>query len=157
MESAIIDKLLESYFEGNTSLQQEVQLREYFKQEEVAPHLEVYRPMFDAFAAAGDEVSESEVSLPAKTRTIQPVWYSIAAVLLVAVTIGSLMFSNQGLSREEQEALAALKETKKVMLLMSEGLKTGASNINHLDEFNKGTSAIVHINQFTESKNRILK
>lgn len=157
MESARIEKLLDAWFEGNTTLAQETDLRDYFTKGEVAEHLEAYKPIFLGLVIAGSEVSEKEVVLPNAGSSIKPFWYSIAAMLLVAATIGGIMFSNSGLSAEEEQALAAFKESKKVMLLLSEGLNSGTENLNHLNEFNKGASAIAHINQFTETKNKILK
>ncbi len=144
MESAKIERLLEAYFEGDTSLEQEETLRRYFTEEKVAAHFEAYKPMFEGFVHARNEVSGKEISLPERGFKIRPWWYGVAAMLIVAVTVGSFMFSNSGLTNEEQEALAALKQTKATMMLFSSNL-------------NKGTSNITYINQFTETRNRILK
>ena len=157
MELVNIERLMDAWFEGNTTLEQEARLRSYFTEGEVAPHLEVYKPMFEGFVMAGKEVSEKEVLLPKEGFSIKPWWYSIAALLVVAATVGGIMFSGSGLTNEEKEALAALKQSKEVMLMLSEGLNTGTASIEHLNEFNKGKSAIAHINQFTKTKNKILK
>jgi hypothetical protein len=37
-----IEQLLEKYENGETSLKEEQQLKDYFSQETVAPHLELY-------------------------------------------------------------------------------------------------------------------
>jgi hypothetical protein len=157
MESASIEILLDAWFEGNTTLAQEATLRDYFTNGEVPAHLQAYKPIFEGFVIAGTEVSEKEVSLPKTANRINPIWYSIAAMLVVAVTIGSIMFSNSGLSQEEKEALAAFKQTREVLMLASEGINAGTTNMVHLNEFTKGTSAISNINQFTKTKNKILK
>lgn len=157
MESARIEKLMDVWFDGNTTLQEEAVLRDYFTNGEIAPHLEVYRPMFESFVIAGKEVSEKEVQLPQNGIKIKSWWYSIAAMLVVAATIGSIMFSNSGLSQEEKEALAAFEQTREVLMLASEGINAGTTNMVHLNEFTKGTSAISNINQFTKTKNKILK
>jgi hypothetical protein len=148
---------LDAYFEGNTTLAEEATLRDYFTQGEVAAHLESFAPMFKGFVQAKEEVSVKEVTLPESGIKIKTWWYSIAATFLVAVSVGSIVFSNSGLSNEEQEALAAIKETKEAMMLLSSNLNKGTENVALLSEFTKGTSNIKHINQFTETKNRILK
>lgn len=157
MELAKIERLLDAYFEGQTSLEQEATLRTYFTEGEVANHLQAYKPIFEGFVKARNEVSAKELTLPGRSLKIRSWWYGVAALLIVAVTVGSIVFSNSGLTDEEQQALAALKETKKAMLLLSSSLNEGASTVVHLNEFTKGSSAIMHINQFTNTKNKILK
>ena len=52
-----IQTLLEKYFEGNTSLAEERQLKAYFQQKEIDPAFEAYRTLF------GWQVEEQSVSL----------------------------------------------------------------------------------------------
>jgi len=157
MESTRIERLLDAYFEGNTTLAEEATLRDYFTGDEVADHLAPYAPMFNGFVQAQQEVSTSEVILPKSGFKMERWWYSIAATFLVAVTVGSIVFSNRGLSSEEQEALAALKQTREAMMMLSSNLNKGTENVVFLNEFTKGSSTIKHINQFTKTKNKILK
>ena len=157
MESTRIEKLMDTWFEGNTTLEQEAILREYFTGSDVAPHLQMYVPMFEGFVQAKEEVSHREVKLPQQRFTIRPMWYSIAAMVVVALTVGSVLFSGSGLSQEEEDALAALQQTREAMYLLSSSLNKGTENVKLLDEFAKGTSSINYINEFTETKNRILK
>lgn len=158
MKSTKIDKLINTWLEGETSLEEERILRDYFCQDHVEPHHEVYKPMFRGFEAASKEVSGVKIELPASGRpAIRPFWYSIAALLVVTFTIATLVRSGSGLSQEEEEALAALKQTKEVMLLMSENLNKGTENVALLDVFRKGTSSLRHIDQFNEATNKFLK
>ncbi len=157
MELANIETLLEAYFEGNTTLNEEATLRKYFTGNEVAPHLVVYQPLFVGLERAGEEVSKQEVVLPQASFQLNKWWYGIAAMLVVGVTVGSFMFSQPQLTQEEKEAVAAFEKAKETMLLLSENLNKGTSSIAHLNEFSKGTSTISHIDQFTNSKNKILK
>ena len=157
MESTRIEQLMDAWLEGNTTLEQEAILREYFTAGEVAPHLQMYVPMFEGFVRAKEEVSHREVSLPKSKFSIQPYWYSVAAIIVVAITVGSIVFSGTGLTQEEEEALAAYNKAKETMYLLSASLNKGTENVKVLDEFSKGTASINYINQFTETKNRILK
>ena len=44
-----IEILIEKYENGETTLKEEQQLKNYFSQETVEPHLEVYKSMFQYF------------------------------------------------------------------------------------------------------------
>ena len=122
MELARIEALLETYFEGNTTLTEENLLQEYFCGNEVAPHLVKYQPLFTEFASARGECSDKEVIFPKSKTMIKPWWYSVAALVIVAVTVGGFIFSqpnDTGLSPEEKEAMAAFQQSKDALKLMS--------------------------------------
>ncbi len=54
-----IEILIEKYFQGETSLAEERELRSYFSSPNVAPHLEQYKAMFGYFSQAKlDEYSK---------------------------------------------------------------------------------------------------
>ena len=58
-----IEKLLEKYDNGETTLQEEQQLKNYFSKETVAPHLEVYKSMFQYFLHTHEERFTKDVPL----------------------------------------------------------------------------------------------
>ena len=158
MELAKVEILLERYFEGETSLKEEQQLRDFFQTEEVPPQLAPYTALFKSFALAQQEKSTREVVLQEPVRRNLVWMWSIAASVVVALGIGSLLFyQNTGLSQEEQEALAAYQEAKQTMLIFSENFNKGASKVNYLNTFTESTSNIKYINKFSETKNRFLK
>lgn len=144
MELANIEKWLEAYFEGETSLEQEEKLRDYFSNNEVADHLQVYKSMFVGLQEASNEVSSRKIHVPNVNRFSNRNWYSIAASIAIVIGIAGFVFSNSGLSTEEEEALIAFNKTKETMLLLS-------------STFNKGTEGLLAINQFSEAKNKVLK
>jgi hypothetical protein len=145
MELARIEKLLEAYFEGNTTLAEEKSLRKYFTSDTVAPQFQKYQVLFESFKIAKQQVSQREIVIP-ESKVISPKiwWYGIAASAVVAIMIATFMFSGPSFSPDEKEALMAFNESKKAMLLLSEN-------------FNNGAEKLAVIDQFTESKNRILK
>ena len=146
MELAKIESLLDSYFEGETSLDQENTLREYFSGNEVAPHLMAYQGLSLGLKNAQKEVSKREVILP-QTQTAtnsRRKWLSIAASAVVLLGVVGLQFSGNQMTSEEQQALAEFNKTKETLLLMSKS-------------FNKGTQGLAVIDQFTETTNKILK
>lgn len=146
MELAKIETLLDAYFEGETSLEQETILRDYFATNNVAPHLAAYQQLFVGLKAAQEEVLEREIVLPTvlTSKETSRWWYGIAASFLVVIGVASLLMPSNQLSQEEQEALMAFNETKETLLLLSKS-------------FNKGTEELAVLGQFTESKNLILK
>jgi hypothetical protein len=145
MELARIEKLLEAYFEGNTTLAEEKSLRKYFTGDNVAPQFQEYQALFESFKIARQEVSDRELIIP-ESNVLNPKvwWYGVAASAVVAIMIANFMFSGPSFSHEEKEALIAFNESKKAMLLLSEN-------------FNNGAGQLAVLNQFTESKNRVLK
>lgn len=145
MELAKIETLLEAYFEGETTLEQESTLRAYFASNEVAPHLAAYQNLFIGLKAAQEEVLEKEIALPTlPSSTSRRWWYSIAASVIVVIGVASLLMPSNQLTQEEQEALTALNDTKETLLLLSKS-------------FNKGTQELAALGQFTDAKNFILK
>jgi len=146
MELAKIEALLDAYFEGETSLEQESVLREYFATNKVAPHLAAYQQLFVGLKAAQEEVLDREINLPtvSTSKETKRWWYGIAASFIVVIGVASLLMPSNQLSQEEQDALMAFNETKETLLLLSKS-------------FNKGTEELAVLGQFTESKNLILK
>ncbi len=158
MELAKITKLLDAYFEGNTSLAEETQLREFFSSGNVPEHLQGYTAMFASFQEAKAETFEKEITLPLESKSTNFWKWSIAASVVLFLGISSFMyFNNNSLSAEEEEALMAFNQAKETMLLLSENLNKGTSKIGYIDEFSENTATINLINQFTKSKNLILK
>ncbi|MGO3182082.1 MAG: hypothetical protein ACTIJ9_04545 [Aequorivita sp.] len=136
MESIKIEKLLDAYFEGATSLSEERILQDYFSNEKVADHLVQYKPIFIGLKAAKEERSEKKLELPeSNTKTYKTWWYSIAAILLVALGVGGFYFSQPQYTPEEQEALVAFENSKEAMLFLSENLNKGAEQLTVVEQF----------------------
>ena len=94
-----IDELLNKYFEGETSCEEERELRRYFTEANVIPeHLQMYRPLFaclDKEAKAHQSLPQETENKKAKTRHLIPrrLYYtigSVAAGLLILVGIANL-------------------------------------------------------------------
>lgn len=136
MESVKIEKLLEAYFDGATTLAEEKLLRDYFNSSNVAGHLEQYIPIFKGLQVAREERSSRDFEIPeSKAKTIKTWWYSIAAMLVVAFGVGSFYFSQPHYTQEEKEALAAFEESKNAMMLLSENLNKGAGQLTFVEQF----------------------
>lgn len=152
MELNKIEDILEKYFQGETSIAEENQLKEYFSSPNVAQHLEQYKPMFGYFSQAKEQKSTYEIPLQSKKRNVA--WLSIAASAVVLLGIGTYFFISE---QKETTAVAsqtelgtydnpeeALKATQKALALLSNNVNVGIESVHY-------------INEFEQSKNKIFK
>lgn len=141
MELHNIEKLLEKYFEATATVAEEETLRTYFSQDNVAKHLETYKPMFQYFSTAKEEQFTKQLPLKANKNYYK--WLSVAAV---GVIVFSLYFGNlyQEKQAEQEEALYAYNETKKALDLLAQN-------------FSKGTRKVAYLNQFEQTKQKLYK
>ena len=106
-----IDELLDKYFEGETSCEEERELRRFFTEEEVPEHLQMYRPLFaylnreaTSMAEPTEEKSvttESAKEVPAqrKPSRLYRTFYAvsgIAAGLLLLLGVAKIIFPLSG-------------------------------------------------------------
>ncbi|WP_435622706.1 hypothetical protein [Flagellimonas sp.] len=128
MELDRIEELLEKYFEATTTIAEEEVLSQYFSQDDIEPHLEQYRPMFNYFSVAKEERFTKQV--PLKPRRNYYKWMSVAAVAIL--TFG-IYFGNQ--YQERKQAELAYQETKKAFELLAENFGRGTEKVAYLQEF----------------------
>ncbi|MEA1786903.1 hypothetical protein U1E44_12445 [Arenibacter sp. GZD96] len=129
MELDNIEKLVEKYFEGNTTVAEEAKLKLYFSNEaQVAPHLKAYTTMFTYFAKAKEECYTGK--LPVRTPINYAKWVSVAAavVLVCGIYMGNAYL-------EKQQATYAYNETKKAMRMLAENFERGTEKVAYLQEF----------------------
>ena len=144
MEYSKIKDLLDLYFKGNTTLDQEKSLRTYFNSEDVDVRLKPYTVLFNTFDKAAQDVFEGSLLIPEKTRFNQKWWLNIAAVMISIIGVAGFMYSSNNKAIQEREALAALKQSKDAMYLMA-------------SQFNKATQTLSLVDQFQKTKNKYLK
>ena len=160
-----IEKLLERYDNGETSLKEEQQLRNYFSQNEVAPHLESYRLMFGYFANTKKEAFTKELPIHPKKRSFVYQWIAVAAVAVIMFGV-FLQFNDSNssaktyadLTEEEKEVY---DQTKEAFALLSSKFNQGASNVSVLgvvgSQFDKGAEKVEYVSEFSKKTNEILK
>jgi hypothetical protein len=151
-----IEKLLEKYENGETSLKEEQVLKNYFTSDTVAPHLEMYKPMFAYFL--GNQQEQFTKDVPLKTKTIfNYKWISVAAVavLMLGFYYGNSI-SNNDLGTYEDPQLA-FNEFSKSMEMISSKFNKGASTVSYLNEVNKGTSTLGYLNEIENTTRIIFK
>ena len=136
MEFNKMEALLEKYFEGETSIAEENELKNYFSSPDVAPDLEQYKPLFGYFADAKKENFEKNVPLIPKKQNVA--WLSIAASIAVLIGIGSYAYFNIDKEKENKELgtyedpKEALEATQKALAMLSNHVNTGVEGIQYI-------------------------
>ncbi|MEM1257211.1 MAG: hypothetical protein AAGH81_01690 [Bacteroidota bacterium] len=139
-----IEKLLERYFDATTTVAEENELRDYFSQDAVAPHLEQYRPMFNYFSVAKEEQFTKQVPLNTRKR-INYGWISAAAAVVLA--FGIYFGPDQYRAyQDKREAEFAYQETKKALNLLAENFGKGRESVAQLNEFAVAKSKVFNQN-----------
>lgn len=161
-----IEKLLEKYNNAETTLQEEAQLKTYFLSDNVAAHLEHYKPMFQYFSDSKQEQYTKTIPLNPdsnrnnKTKLYQ--WISVAAVAVLMLGIFIPNWNNEpktlaDYTQEEQELYL---ETKQALTLISKNLNKGLVGMNALnmagDNLNTGIEKANYISVFGKTTNRLL-
>ena len=143
-----IENLLEKYFEAETSIAEEKELKDYFASSDVAQHLKQYKPLFGYVVQAKQEQFTATIPLKTKKRK-SVVWLSVAASVVVLLGVGLFTYNNYNQAKSEDlgtydDPEVAFRETQKALALISESV-------------NKGIGSMSYINEYEQSKNRIFK
>lgn len=143
MELKQIEILLEKYFEGETTLQEEKELKAYFSSNNVAPHLDMYVPMFTNFQKQKEIQFTKALPLqPRKQNNVK--WIGVAAS--VVVLFGTLLyFNNQNTSKDLgtfSSPEEAFLETQKALHMVSLEVNKGVKSMEVLNEYEKTKKTI---------------
>ncbi|CAA0141688.1 hypothetical protein [Tenacibaculum maritimum] len=112
MELANIEKLIEKYLNGETTLEEETVLKNYFLSEEVAPHLQEYQVLFEYFKVSKEEFCEKEIQLkPNESKKKNWKWLSIAAsiTLLFSIYMGNNYYQQRKIEKQFGQVKEALE------------------------------------------------
>jgi len=143
MELDRIENLLEKYFEGETTIAEENELRIYFGSSDVAQHLEQYKAMFGYFAKAKEQKFEQKIPLQSKKRNVA--WLSIAAS--VVVLLGMFTFYNYDVNQNQDlgtydDPQKAFEETQKALNLLSKNVNVGVEGMEYVQEYKNSQDLI---------------
>jgi hypothetical protein len=140
MESDKINALLEKYFEGETTIAEENELKKYFSSAVVAPHLQQYQSLFGYYASETKQKFEPKLMLkPSKRNTIT--WISIAASVVVLLGVGIYTFNHVSNDKTNQELGTydnpeeAFKETQKALAMLSNNVNVGIESIQYIENY----------------------
>ena len=148
MEPSKIEFILEKYFEGETNIAEENELRTYFSSLNVAQHLQQYQPLFGYYVAEKEQkmAQKRPLRLTSSTKSRKLTLLSIAASVVVLIGAGTFTFFNYNNSPEElgtydspEEAFVA---TQKALDLLSENVNVGINSVQHIQEFENSKNLI---------------
>jgi uncharacterized protein HemX len=145
MELNNIEQLLEQYFDGNTTLEQEKQLINYFSSANVAPQLQQYKPLFDFYSNEQKAISKKETVLKSNNNFA---WMAMAASIVLLVGIASFyLFKNPKSKLEEgfgtyENPETAFLETQKALQMISTNVNIGIKSVAYINEYHKTKSKV---------------
>ena len=173
-----IEELLEKYYNGETSLEEERKLHWYFQTHEIPMHLrpdaEIFRYHYkQSREEVAPELSEklsklideqerrSRFIIPVRTiRWISGIAASILIILSLWIGIGRDIIRERhpgGFADTFDDPQLAYLETKKALLLVSEKLNTGTKELRHLNKYNQSIGMLEPILSFGPSIQRLDK
>lgn len=164
MSSHRIEKILEKYFQGESSLTEERTLREYFRKEDVPPHLAELKEQFlvideerkqelpeDFDDLLFENIEKEQRSKKASKRAFIYYVSSVAATILILVTV---FFSfnpfASNTSYNEQEADLAFTEASRILYFVSEKFNKGANPLGKMARFDEGVRNLSSMKKFDD-------
>ena len=158
MELNNIESLLEKYEQGETTLQEEAQLKHYFTTETVAPHLVDYRSLF-AYFESDKQLSSQRLLPTTRSNSIRYRWFASAAVVTIMFTTFMTLTSREEYIELSNEEQFAYNETLKAFDLISNHMHKAAAPLNALNiisnSIKKGQQNVVFLEEFNTSTNKI--
>ncbi len=165
MDSNRIQELLEKYWECETSLEEEQELRAYFSNGDIDEQFKDEAPLFQYYVNEKKdggldglfdeqvlaELEKSQVSRPKKGNAVQLFFNlaKVAAVGLIIVTAG--YFIREEMNKQEvqpyltdtfEDPQKAFEETKKALQLISKNFNKGRKEVKKLSAFNEAQEKI---------------
>lgn len=156
-----IEKLLKKFENGETTLTEEQELKAYFSGEMVAPHLEIYKPMFFYFSENKKEQFTKPLVLDARPAKIKPMlnfkWFWVAALAVITLGVYYLKTVNNNDLGTYNDPDIAFNEMTKALEKISNRLNKGTSTLVYLNELNKGTAKLEYLNEMDRGIEIIFK
>ncbi len=156
-----IDKILDKYIKGLTSIEEEQELRSAMNRSDVPEHLRPYRHMFDAFEIQrlpkGPYEQELDRWLKLETEDTEEeqksfvMWRSriaIAAAVAIIMATSFVFINNSGLfhSYSEKEVLTAYDQAKEVFSFISVKMNEGITPAQPIGLLNSAEKPLQKMN-----------
>ena len=169
MDSKRLEELLQRYWECETSLEEEQELREYFCTEQVPEQWKEASTLFHYFekqrkqtlTGTFDESVVTKINAP-KGRMMSLVQISLRIAAGVAVVLAAVFFVRQEIRKNSNELVLedtyddpekALEETKKALMMISKGFGRAEAQAKKINLINEAQDKIQGKEDTTDTKN----
>ncbi|MBM3403941.1 MAG: hypothetical protein FJY10_03525 [Bacteroidetes bacterium] len=173
MNTKEIYGLIKKYFDGETTLEEEQQLRTFFSQEDVPEELVAFKELFGYYHASAeeslDDTFEKSIMAQIEKDVIKPIgfnrkkMYSIMGIAAgILILIGVLFYTDffqsfqTDSSGSDAESEMAYLQTKQALLLISTSLNKGLDQASKLSAFNKGVEHMNKLSAFYQCETKVL-
>lgn len=141
MDHITAEQLLHRYFEGDTTLEEEARLRDYFRGDNVHPELKAYDPMFAYWEEAANITAPPVVKREAVRRRLPIRWLTtVAAAVMLLFAANQWLEPNPALTdfpiAEATEAKTIdwskyeVTDPEEAYLVLRGALKTASTELN---------------------------
>lgn len=167
-----IEQLIGKFERGETTLEEELELKIFFAKETVPLHLTGYRDLFQFYRKAAEEeipdpefderflkaIGEAEDDSPphGKLRRLYPV-LGIAAALILMFGLFFILSRQQPPRDTFQDPDIAYAETKKILMKVSGNLNSGVEELANVNAINEGMDDLNNIKSFDEGMKTMQK
>ena len=165
MDSEDIARLVERYYEGQSSLAEENQLREVFLSGKYSPEYAAEAEQFLFFYREGKEdlpdpefdskLEEILLSVPMIPlhRNRNRLYYLSGIAAGIIMLAGLFLtfrhdYMKNGTDGSNKDSRIAYAQAEKALLLLSVNLNTGLDNMQHFRHFDHGVKAMKHFSDF---------
>lgn len=162
MSSQKIEKILEKYFHGDTSLAEERMLREFFRKDEVPAHLAELKDQFSLFDEESNEmlpdnfddgvldaINSQERKSRASRRAFIYYVSGVAATILILVTV-YIQFDPFTTTYTEDDATLAYEQASRIFGMVSEKINNSTTSLEKVARFDEGMNNLKSIQKFDE-------
>lgn len=169
MNTREIEKLLEKYYDGETSLEEEKMLRAFFTGKEIPAYLQEHAPLFNWVSEEiqAETSPDFEILLPEEQKQGKVVslfrhtpvmtWVSrIAAGLAIIAGLTFTLYQVKNNRMKEAETKIAYEQTRQALLLLSANLNTGLEQAQKLQAFQKGVQKAQRFSAFYKYQSIII-
>lgn len=167
-----IEKLIAKYEQGDTSLEEEKILTDFFQNEKVPYQLRSYKDLFDFMESSKAEelvnpdfddkilAAISEIQPGSKYSSRKIKLYSAIAIAASIVILIGLYFQFGQMNQVQDtydDPLLAYAETKKILMKVSGNLNAGVDELKTVSEFNSGMEQLNKIATFDDGMQNLEK